>query len=182
MLGVVADLPLSMTSTYAVSMARIVLGGVFALVVLAGVGVFRGLSDDVDRDAYVNANVKLLGELPTLPGASQVDLHSRPWRVFREPLPWSHVAGYTTEAVYEIPPRMTAAGVARFFDARLTGWRLASWSAGYSSATGRLGNRCYARGIQSVCVKVVNFGASGSNGNEYQVAVDHRAHEPRSNW
>ncbi len=165
-------------------MARIALAGVAALVVFAGVGVFRGLSDDVDRDAYVNANVKLLGELPTPPGASRVDVHSRPWRVYREPLPWSYVAGYRTEAVYEIPRRMTAARVARFFDAQLTGWRLASWSAGYSSRTGRLGNRCYARGVQSVCIKVVNFGTSDAfaDGEEYQVAVDHRAYETRSNW
>ena len=174
-------------------MGRIILVTPLILVGLALIGaivVAAEASDDVNRDSYVAANTRFLAKVPVFPGGARLRVDSEPWRVYREPLPWSYIAGYQTTASYQTRPGTTAAEVASFFRSRLTRWRLASWGKipeGWPRvlrAKKNIVNRCYARGVANVCIDLMGFLVNGKivTGGHFEVSVDHRKYEPRSNW
>jgi hypothetical protein len=178
---------------YVLRVRRIILVTAAILIGLAlitAIAIAAEASDDVDRDSYVRANIRLLAEIPVFPGGSRLRVESEPWRIYREPFPWSYIAGYSTAATFQAPPQATPGEVARFFRSQLAGWRLASWSKipeGWPrvlKGKKKVENRCYARGVESVCIDLIGFLVNGKiiTGGQYYVSVDHRGYETRSNW
>ncbi len=144
---------------------------------------------DVNRGQYIQANLRLLAQLPTFPGARLEVLYSESWQVRQEPFGRSYVAGYNTRATYSTPDATTAAEVARFYRRSLVGWRSANWGKipeGWPRVTRSRGkryivNRGYSRGKEGLSVDLLGFLRNGRiiRGGRFTVSVDYRAYETR---
>jgi hypothetical protein len=164
---------------------RFVLASIAAVALLAvagcvAVAIAVGGREDVDREAYVRKNLRLLAGVPTLPGASRLGIQSEPWAVSGN-LGSSYVAGYSTVATYKAPPAANPEDVTRFYEDRLlaAGWRLKSWGKlpeGWPhdlTGDAAVENRCYGGAAASICINEVGL---LNGGRVFTVSVDHLAY------
>jgi hypothetical protein len=86
-------------------MLKAIAGGSLALVILA-VGCGESAAD------YVSENMRIVESLPEMPGSKRVRVESD-WYNECDP-------GYTTHAIYEAPPNVTAEEVVRFYIERMS--------------------------------------------------------------
>jgi hypothetical protein len=161
----------------------LILGGITAVAIVIALFAFSRSVRDVDRARYVRLNLDLLERLPTYPGAKRISVLSRPWRLTREPFHREYIAGYSTDATYEVPYNASPFKVLRFYEDQLRGWRPAGRGASparFSYARpGQPTTRCYVRGDESVCIETGVRSAHGPQGMLLTVAVDHRLYYQR---
>jgi hypothetical protein len=83
---------------------RCVRAGAVAFLLAVVVMMLAGCDRGIDRDAYVEKNVRLLDSLPVLPGARPARTESSPYS--NNDTPGAQVVGFGTTRTFVLPPRL----------------------------------------------------------------------------
>lgn len=87
---------------------------------MAGAAPLAGCGADRDEDE--EQNLAVLRELPSFPGARELEVVTAPYYGDEEG-PFDHAEGHTTSITYSAPGGTTQRELVRFFRSRLEGWR-----------------------------------------------------------